>query len=1268
MDNFFDIDNRQIDALGQVEAVRLFGELLQAETRRLGIAPEIRISERVTTPDGGIDASVNNCDALASELIKTGYSGYQIKTGSTFELTKGKLREELFGRGNEVMKENIGESVRRCLDVNGHLTFVCFGCDPTESQNNKAHDFVKEWMVECGYQNVSVRFWGQSVIKGFLGDFPSLCLKVNGRGGGVFETFEIWKSHSDMEPDIMSLGEKQNSIIEEVRGQLLSNIDALHLRVTGESGIGKTRLVLEALNEKSLHPLVIYSDKPKELENQGFLSYIAMPDHAAMEIILVLDECSSNTAGRYWNRLGNLGKRVRLITIYNEEYVRNGSTRVILMPPLEEAQVADILKQYSIPDEHIYYVAQFCEGSPRFAKIIGGNIKNNSSDLLADLDNISPSLTERYVAGQDDLSDQTVRDRLLILRFLSLFKRFGYRSPVSDEAAAIYQLVHEYDSSITRACFDQSIQNLHDRRILQGEHTYYITPKPLQVKLWIEWWDKHSTTFDIERFNKLPPLLVEGFNDMFRFARESGAAMQTVERLLDAEGPFANGDLLRQDHGGTFFLALTEGAPERALELLERTVGSWNEEQLIEFKEGRMKIVWALERIGVWEGLFDRAARLLLKLAEAENDNAYSNNATGTFKDFFSVFSSTQEPPMRRLPVVEELLQSGDEAKERLALKAITVALEDQFTRIGSPEYQGLPRDPHLWEPVGENRQEAHDYMTRMWILLVKILGSNHEINRNETIQTLSRQLEIRGRNPETSNMALETAQQIFKERKIEKNKLIEIVVHILHYGSNELPEDIKLPWHKFYEELVPDDLSSQINRYVAFNLLEDLFVRGEHSEEDRNRTIKDLAKRTYENSAEFRKNLPWLVTERAVNGYLFGHELGKLDVDKSLLREILEARRVATPELRPSQYFLGGYLRALCETNPQAWESLFGELAKDETFLPLMPELAWRGGITDNVMQQLVTLTEGGSVDPALMGHFKYGVEIRDLGGDTFQRLVKSLLSHKKRVISSVALDIFARYYTDKEAKHETPKELALELLMDPVFFVASGDRSDAMDEYIWARIASKFLDKFSTDKDAVMRIGLLMLDSIGNDGSIVNHTDRNVKAILSRISELYPDEMWMRALTNLEEKGYFIFKYWLGSNAFLPGDQANLVLLEKINLETLWRWVEQDMEKRPWFIAALVPNTFTNEPGGVCIAREILVRYGEREEVRRNLTANFFSEGWSGRASDHYKAKLVDVETKIKNETHPKVIRWIKEYIQRLKDSIKASEIEEEREGFDH
>lgn len=1262
-DGIFSVENRYIGRLGPLDAVNFFHDLLQVEAARIGISCEIHTSERLAAPDGGIDASSHNRYPIESELIRSGYSGFQIKTGTAFRPTDASFKKQLFGERRQIQKDNLGSSVVRCLDAGGHLTFVCFGLDPTESERNSAITKIKEWLTVCGYSDASVRIWGQSNIKGFLHNFPSLCLKINGRDGIGLRILESWRASGDMLPEVLSIGEAQKSIINEIRERLLTSTEAVHLRITGESGVGKTRLLLEALDHDALRPLVLYTDKPEHLESQGFLSDINLPDNK-MEVVLVLDDCPLDIARDFWNRIQRTGRRIRLVSVYNEIEERSSDTVSITVPPLANKEVANILRQY-VPEEYIDRWARFCEGSPRFANVIGANLKSGSLDVLAEPDNIT--VMHRYIAGIDDPTSQMVKDRALVLRFLALFPRVGYKDTVANEANAVYGLISTYARSIDRARFDEIIHDLHERRILQGEKTYYITPNPLHVKLWIEWWERHADSLPFDAFAALPPSLSSGFEQMFRYAHMSPAAMRTVVRLLGTQGPFADGNLMKQDAGGDFFLTLVEADPEKALERLEATTRGWSREELLMFKKGRQQMIWSLEKIAVWKGLFTRAMHVLLRLAEAENDTTFSNNATGVFKDSFSVFSGTEESPMQRLAFIEELLASGDPKKESIAIKAMAVALENGHTRVIGAEYQGLRREPRLWSPW-EHPEESNEYRHKVWDMLTNLPGVAAAENNELIIQTLIHQLHILGRTPEMSVQALDTARRLSMNEGMDKNALIETVVQILHYGVDELPEDMRKLWRDFYAELVPDDLTSLLNRHVAMRLVEDNFREdGGYTEEDKTKRIEELAARSLKNREEFFKNLSWIVTKKASNGHLFGYHLGKQDKEMSLLPIILEARMNAPSGNQPNQYFLGGYFRAVYEDDSSTWEKLFFQFSTDDRFLPFLPELAWRAGHTDVMIEHLLTLIEENKVDPASLDHFRYGVSVREFGEPTLRKFVRLLLSRKEKFASSIALDVFARYCTEKDSGHDIMKDIALEILTDFSFFNESDRSGNVMDRYLWAKVAEQFLDMFGSDKEATLRIGRLMLHSMGNQGSILDQIDKHIRKVLLRISEMYPNEMWTEALDNMEERGYFIFKRWLSASMFLrEAEQPATSVLQKIKLSALWEWIDADVEKRAWFVANLVPKDFTSEHGEPYLAREMLMRYGQREDVRSNLMANFFSEGWTGRASEHHKRKLDEIIPFREKETDPNVIRWLNEYIERRRQSIEDARTEEERSDF--
>jgi hypothetical protein len=58
------------------------------------------------------------------------------------------------------------------------------------------------------------------------------------------------------------------------------------------------------------------------------------------------------------------------------------------------------------------------------------------------------------------------------------------------------------------------------------------------------------------------------------------------------------------------------------LQLLQRTLGTWSDDDLRNLSAGRHELEWALEAIAVWQDYFEAAARLLLRLAETEGDGS----------------------------------------------------------------------------------------------------------------------------------------------------------------------------------------------------------------------------------------------------------------------------------------------------------------------------------------------------------------------------------------------------------------------------------------------------------------------------------------------------------------------------------------------------------------------------------------------------------------------------------------------------------------------
>lgn len=1242
-------------------AVDLLRGIVWADARRIGIpTTSINVSAWVDVPDGGIDATVTaEAGSLKGTVIKPGRTGFQVKAGAGFEPWKeSHVRKALFG-DNLPKKGNLGPSVRACLDAQGSYVLVCTGSDLPDAQEREALSHLKKLLAKCGYKRAKVEVWSQNKLIGVLQQFPSLSLKVNGKDQSKFQTHKSWSQEAEMKKAFQA-GDEQKQFILAVQRELERNEEAVHVRVTGEPGIGKTRAVFEVTAAENIAPLVLYCDSAVKFRDSELMNELLKED-SKFAVVLVVDECDSDARSYIWNKFKNSGPRIKLISIYNERDDSSGNTTYIDSPALGKEEIIAILHEYGVPKDRADRWAEFCSGSPRVAHVIGGNLKSNPDDLLKSPDTVN--VWDRYIVGRDDEHSEHVRQRRTVLRILALFKRFGYGPKVSAEAKAIAAIVEEADPQITRARFDEIIKELRKRKILQGENTLYITPKALHIKLWADWWDTHGASFEPETFAaKLDGNLPAWFDEMFKYAAESDAALSVVAQLLGENGPFRDGSYLQERRGARLFLALAEADPTSALECLKRTIGTWDRETLLRFTEGRREVVWALERIVIWRELFQDGARVILQLAESENET-WGNNASGIFAGLFSPgygpVAPTEASLEERFPVLKEALESDSSERRLVALKAADAALEaHHFSRFAGAEHQGLRREPRLWMP--KTWGELFDGYRRVWNLVWERLDHLRDEERKKAIDVLVRRARGLVRHHNLQGMVIDTLTALGGKRYADRKQIVEAIERILHYDAKAMAPDVREQWRALRDSLIGSGFHGLMERYVAMDLLEDKFDDdGKHTDKAEPK-IQELADQVQREPSLLEAELPWLVTNAAKNGYRFGYALGTRDVTGSLLPELLEALRSAGDNA--SAFFVGGYFRALRERDSELWERTLDELAGDAQLRIWIPELTWRSGMSDRAMRRLLEMGRSSLIPTSSFHMFAFGSVIRDLAEDIFQDLIEFLLATGERDAVFIGLDLYHFYYDRKDARHPLPKELTLKLLTAPPLFAKREreHRSDRQD-YDWTEIAKAFVDKYP---DASLQLADVMFEHFGEDGTIVEGFHSQTYSVLNQIVERFPAEIWHRVTKYLgppiDGRAYHL-KSWLHGDEFQ--DRGESGVLPLVPLDELWRWVDEDIEKRAWYLALMVPKQLFRQEGRPCLAREVLVRYGKRADVRNNLMANFSTEGWSGPESLHYQAKRQELLEFKKDETEPNVKRWIDEYVASLDRQIERARIQEER-----
>ena len=305
-ETIFTVRNENLDRLDPTEAVLFFRDLLWAEARRLGIEiSKINVSSQVNVPDGDVDATVDDVPIEEGQgIIKLGKTSYQIKAGTSFKpWQESVIKAELFGTKTPG-RNNLGKSIRACLGDNGSYILVCTGIDLVDSQRKDALKHIEDFLKACDYSNPKVEVWSQNTLIGFLQVFPSLALRVNGRDRLNFQTHRRWAEDGNMDVYYAS-GEAQDDLIAKIRDELRQNYDTVHIRVLGEPGIGKTRLVLEATRTADLTPLVIYCTAAKFRGSE--LMREILRDDSQFSAIVIIDECDRSSSSDFWNELRHRG-------------------------------------------------------------------------------------------------------------------------------------------------------------------------------------------------------------------------------------------------------------------------------------------------------------------------------------------------------------------------------------------------------------------------------------------------------------------------------------------------------------------------------------------------------------------------------------------------------------------------------------------------------------------------------------------------------------------------------------------------------------------------------------------------------------------------------------------------------------------------------------------------------------------------------------------------------------------------------------------------
>jgi hypothetical protein len=1275
--SFFDVTPLELGQLGTELAVAVLREMLWAEINYLGIPiSDTDVPFAVNDADGGVDAIVKGAPKGAgSGLIFPPTTSYQVKAGDfsvsatrpaqieELLMTPTAIRQRIGAKaspaGTSHKPDGISPRVRACLDAGGTFVTMLFGNDGVETEEDATENAIRKFLgeMDAKYKDAKVKVWRQSRICGLLRQFPGVSLQIKNRADLGLLTHDQWTARLDMRQAFVAAPDQQK-VMESLRAAIRDGSQgAIHVRLIGEPGVGKTRLILETLRERDLKPLVLYAEKGSDV-NGSVMAAIRAASHA--RVVLVVDECSADVRSSLTRSFGGSGPNLTIVSIYQdeEEGDRSPEYRLFAVPPLSNQEIETILKSYDVDPAYAKGWSEMCDGSPRVAHVVGLNLREQPDDPLRG-DGIS-RIWVRYLAGDVDQNSDQYQRRHLVLSTMALFKRFGWSPSVRAGAYEVYDLViSKLEGSLSKAQFGAIIDQMAARKILQGDHFLYITPRALHIKLWIDWWSKFGAA--IKMIDLIPTLseqMRQWFGEMIEYANAAPVSKKLVADLLGPNGLYADAEWLKTKAGGRFFFSLSLADPPAALRLLQRTIGRMANDELLQFVEGRRDVIWALENMALHGDLFRPAAELLLALAEAENET-WSNNASGVFAGLFSLgygeVAPTSLAPEHRLPVLTRALAQGG-LRTELALKGFDAALKlHSITRWGGDQPFRLNERVQRWLPKTDG--EWFEAYKLYWTTLRATLQIP-ELRRRAAHILLSHMRELLGAEY-LHHEILDTVAEIAAYPDVDKRKVISSIELVLNYDKDGLPQDVVSKLIAVRDSLIGTSFSSRLKRYAGMDLLEDQVDRDGNETDKTASEIRQLVKEALANPDLLRNELGWLVTEEARNGLRFGFTLGQQDVDNSAWPDILKAWQAGGDTAH--DYFIGGYLRAIFERDLGVWEKIIHDIATGPTNTQYLPGLVWRSGMTDNVAKLLLDFGKAGKFPLETLRIFSMGQTSAPISDGLFGEWLDFLVGSESFKAAATALKLASMSLLG--GRRLTADQI-VKVISQPALFAYKRDRADGMLTHDWFELARALVKLDAGYELVVLK---MLLENIGDSGPITASLGPENERYLDDLVSRHPVETW-RALSEMvappmDTRGFVVTRWLRGDMGF---SGRNPGPMRHVPREEIWKWIAADPEKRAAYVAGMAPKDFEPETWPGSLIRELLCRFGDSDAVQRAVHANFFTGGWSGPESLHYAAQKDALMQMRASETDPHAMRWLNVAISATDANIERAKIEEEARGY--
>lgn len=1201
----FDVTAKDIERLNNVEFLDLLNRLFLAEINKLHLPPtSLESTLRHTDPDQGVDSRTTIPASCTERWIPPGLTVWQFRSGG---IKPAEIKEEFKKAG-----------VQAVVKAGGFYAIVVgkgYGYKERQRRQEALRACFKaakkktdRWRL---LTSIEVANWANEHL-------GLLSLSYLGKPFGDFLRVE----------DLRQQAPHQLQFVEDdLRAAAISAIRAaiergypVHLRVEGKAGAGKTRLVMESLNKPGLAERVLWALDPQKIP-KGLFKWFET--HETSSGIVVVDECPWNDAEKMAQLAELSGGRVVLITIDHSIQLAasagpaEGRIEVGLM---DQKKLEEVVKR-AAPTLHP-------EARELIARVSGGYVKLATALALAyarDPKQISVTdLTKDYKVQKLLETLLPTPDDRGGMKALAL-SRIGWEEDLSGEGKAVAKFF-----DISWAKLQGIAKKMIDRGLVVRRGRYrYVTPHILAVWLASDVWETRGEEM-FELLETLPtPGSKQALLERLLDLGDVPQARKVVEKMLGPEGLYK--DLNKIDDGtrGKVFNLLATAVPEAGIAALNRLIGSLPRDTLLTFTEGRRYIVWTLQRLAWLPGTFYDAGRLLLRLADAENEK-FSNNSIGVWAGLFRTYlGGTAVPAVERHVLIREELESEAISVRILGVKAIKSCFDTHEVRVGGAERKGGRVVPPEWRPKTQGEDIAVR-MSALNLLDLALADSAPEV-RAEALNTLLSS----ARDFVALNLFDEAIQRIqgLTLTDEERWRTIKVLKDVFRYDKERLTPDQLEKLRGLISWLEGSDLGSNLRSLVGPE--GEYKVTDEDSEE--REQLKGLVREVLAQADVLEEQLDWLTSPQARFSGVFGFELGRMDLEKRWLASLVERARHGE-----GSFLLSSYLRGIEARGETGWlQELLDEwTASEQGPASVVLETTWRSTPTKRGANRIITLVDKGWLDPTLLSHLGYGGWTAGLPLDDFRAIFERLLgSSHETMVDHAAFILLSRIEQHRD-EVDSLSDLAWKFLDRAVPLPDNryGSRMHDLEE----------ITRFYAPRDPE-RLVRAILKRVWDHDEVFLGSDPLMR-MLEHATRAAPERIWNIISAELLKRDMAAYRLKMALGNWYVHLIPEAVLL---------KWAADHQPHGPRVTAALAPV------GSVplnSLARNLLIQYGAADEnVGSQLYGNFRTGSWTGPYSNILASKLATAKEWSKD--HNKTVReWARCIVQDLGEKLDQVKLQEE------